>query len=82
MSDFGGEFISLKLDERLKELGIRVQRSVPHMPQQNGCAECFNQTLFEKAKAMCHQACLPKSWWEFCIEYAIHIDSNCSDIKK
>ena len=73
MSDFGGEFSSLKLKERLKELGIRVQHSVPHMPQQNGRAECFNWTLFEKAEAMCHQTCLPKSWWEFCIEYTIHV---------
>ena len=67
MSDFGGEFTSLNLEERLKELGICVQWSVPHMPQQNGRAEWFNWTLFEKAEAMCHQACLPKSWWEFCI---------------
>ena len=43
------------------------------MPQQNGHTECFNQTLFEKAEAMCHQACLPKSWWEFCVEYSIHV---------
>ena len=73
MSDFRGEFTSLKLEERLKELGICVQCSVPHIPQQNGWAECFNWTLFEKAEAMHHQVCLPKSWWEFCIEYAIHV---------
>ena len=50
------------------------------MPQQNGCAECFNQTLFEKAETMRHQACLPKSWWEFCIEYAIHLYNRTSII--
>ena len=58
MSDFGGGFTSLRLEEKLKELGICVQRSVPHMPQQNGRAEHFNQTLFEKLEAMRHQACL------------------------
>ena len=52
MSDFGGEFTSLRLGERLKELGICVQCSVPHMPQQNGRAERFNQTFFEKLEAM------------------------------
>ena len=36
MSDFGGEFDSIRLEERLKELGIHIQHSVPHMPQQNG----------------------------------------------
>ena len=41
--------------------------------QQNGRAECFNRTLFEKAEAMCHMACLPKSWWEFCVEYTVHV---------
>ena len=42
MSDFEGEFTSLKLEERLKELGICVQQSVPHMPQQNWHTECFS----------------------------------------
>ena len=73
MSDFGGEFTSLRLEERLKELGIRVQCSVPHMPQQNGRAQHFNRTLFEKSEAMRHQACLPRSWWEFCVEYSVHV---------
>ena len=48
MSDFGGEFTSLRLEEYFKELGIHV---VPHMPQQNGRAE--------KSEAVRHQACLP-----------------------
>ena len=61
MSDFGGEFTSLRLEEHFKELGICVQRSVPHMPQQNGRAKHFNRTLFEKSETMRHQACLPRS---------------------
>ena len=73
MSDFGGEFTSLRLEEQFKELGIHIQRSVPHMPQQNGRAKCFNWTLFEKSEAMRHQACLPRSWWEFCVEYSVHV---------
>ena len=81
MSDFGGEFTSLRLEERLKELGIHIQRSVPHMPQQNGRAKCFNQTLFKKSEAMRHQACLPRSWWEFCVEYSVHV-YNQTPIKR
>src|SRR5271163_4166576 len=73
MSDMGGEFTSLKLTEKLKELGIKIYRSVPHMAQQNGRAERFNRTLFEKSEAMRHHACLPKSWWEFCVKYAVHV---------
>ena len=43
------------------------------MPQQNGRAERFNRTLFEKSEAMRHQACLPRFWWEFCVEYSVHV---------
>src|SRR5271168_552906 len=73
MSDMGGEFTSHKLLDRFKELGIKVLNSVPHMPQQNGRAERFNRMLFEKAEAMRHFACLPKSWWKFCVEYAVYV---------
>ena len=73
MCDMGGEFTSLKLTEKFKEVGMNIFHSVPHTPQQNGRAEHFNRTLFEKAEAMHHMACLPKSWWEFCIEYAVHV---------
>ena len=51
------------------------------MPQQNGTAEHFNWTLFEKSEAMRHQACLPRSWWEFCVEYSIHV-YNRTPIKR
>ena len=43
------------------------------MPQQNGCAERFNQTIIEKAQAMRFTACLPQSWWEFCVLHAVHL---------
>ena len=73
MCDMGGEFTSLKLTEKFKELGMKIFHSIPHAPQQNGRAERFNRTLFEKAEAMCHMVCLPKSWWKFCIKYAVHV---------
>ena len=73
MCDMGGKFTSLKLTEKFKELGMKIFHSIPHSPQQNGRAEHFNRTLFEKAEAMCYIACLPKFWWEFCIEYAVHV---------
>jgi hypothetical protein len=27
----------------------------------------------EKAQAICLEACLPQNWWEFAVNYAIHI---------
>ena len=80
MSDMGGEFTSTRLQEKLTELGIKIFHSVPHMPQQNGRAEHINRTIFEKSEAMRHFACLPKSWWEFCVDmqYMYTIEHLCS----
>ena len=49
MTDAGGEYKSLDLSCKLKELGILSRTSVPHMHQQNGRAERLNKTLIEKA---------------------------------
>ena len=73
MTDLGGEFTSLKITDLFKEKRIKIFHSVAHMHQQNGRAEHFNRTLFEKVEAMQHHACLPKSWWEFCVKYTVHV---------
>ena len=41
MSDAGGEYKSDAFLKILKDAGITVRQSAPHMPQQNGCAERF-----------------------------------------
>jgi hypothetical protein len=73
MIDAGGEFKSNELRMFLKELGINILTSVPHMHQQNGCAERFIRTIVEKAQAICLKACIPQNWWEFAVNYAVHI---------
>ena len=27
----------------------------------------------DKSEAMCHEACIPESWWEFSIAHATHV---------
>ena len=81
MSDAGGEYKSNKFLTTLKDNGINVLQSVPHTPQQNGRAERFMRTCMDKAEAMCHQACLPQSWWEFAVEQAVHL-YNRTPIKR
>jgi len=76
MVDKGGEFDDAELLDELAELGIKIFQSVPYQPQQNGRAECFNRTLMDKAQAMHLAACLPPSWWEFCILHAVHIHNR------
>jgi transposase InsO family protein len=73
MIDTGGEFKSEELRTCLKELGINILTSVLHMHQQNGCAERFIRTIVEKAQAICLEACLPQNWWEFAVNYAVHV---------
>ena len=53
--------------------GVTHQTSVPHTPQQNSHAERFNRTLLEKAEAIHHNACLPKSFWQDAVEIPLHI---------
>lgn len=73
MIDAGGEFKSRELTTFLKEQGISILTSVPHMHQQNGRAERFIRTIMDKAQAIRFDACLPQSWWEFAVNYATHV---------
>ena len=57
--DAGGEFKSQEFTIFLRELGINILTSVPHMHQQNGCTERFIHTVMDKAQAMHLDACLP-----------------------
>jgi Integrase core domain len=50
MIDAGGEFKSNELRTFLKELGINILTSVPHMHQQNGHAERFIRTIVKKLR--------------------------------
>jgi hypothetical protein len=73
MIDTGGEFKSNELRTFLKEFGINILTSVLHMHQQNGHAERFIWTIVEKAQAIRLEACIPQNWWEFAVNYAVHV---------
>ncbi|GJZ62198.1 putative RNA-directed DNA polymerase [Tanacetum coccineum] len=49
-SDNGGEYSSRESIEYCAENGIRMLKTVPETPQQNGVAERMNRTLNERAK--------------------------------
>src|SRR5712691_1924446 len=73
MSDAGGEYTSKALTSLLRDKGIEILQSIPHMHQQNGRAERIIRTLSEKAETLQLQACLPQSWWEFALDHASHV---------
>jgi transposase InsO family protein len=71
--DGGGEFRSGKTLDFLLQKGIKVLKSLLHEQQQNGRAERFNRTIWDKAQALRFQACLPESWWEFAVTHALYL---------
>jgi transposase InsO family protein len=73
MSDAGGEYKSDAFDNMLRDQGIKIFTSTPHTPQQNGRAERFMRTFMDKAESMRFTACIPQSWWEFSVEYAVQL---------
>ena len=72
-SDHGGEYTSSTLWNFLSKNGIEHQKTVPHTPQQNGRAECFNHMLLDKSEAMQQHACLLPSFWQDVIKTSLHI---------
>ncbi|KAJ2945209.1 hypothetical protein O0L34_g9278 [Tuta absoluta] len=72
-SDNGREFVNGPMSTFLRENGIIHQTSVAYNPQQNGVAERVNRTIVEKARAMLHDAKLPKAYWGEAVNTAIHL---------
>ncbi|PIL29084.1 hypothetical protein GSI_09132 [Ganoderma sinense ZZ0214-1] len=75
-SDSGGELKSHAFTNMLKDKGIEIIPSAPHIHQQNGRAERIIRTLMDKSEAMRHDACIPQSWWEFSFEHAAHLHNR------
>ncbi|GJW36973.1 retrovirus-related pol polyprotein from transposon TNT 1-94 [Tanacetum coccineum] len=72
-SDNGGEYSSRDFIEYCAENGIRMLKTVPETPQQNGVAERMNRTLNERAKSMRLHAGLPKMFWEDSVTMAAYL---------
>ena len=62
-SDNGGEYIDGGFSEYCITQGIRMEKTIPGTPQQNGVAERMNRTLNERARSMRLHAGLPKTFW-------------------
>ena len=63
-SDNGGEYIDGGFNEYCAAQGIRMEKTIPGTPQQNGVAERMNRTLNELARSIRLHARLPKTFWE------------------
>ncbi|MBW0468623.1 hypothetical protein O181_008338 [Austropuccinia psidii MF-1] len=63
-TDRGGEFNSQSLVNFLTRQGIYLERGPPELPQTNGVAERFNQTLLSKMRCLLGQSNVPVSYWD------------------
>ncbi|KIK13515.1 hypothetical protein PISMIDRAFT_17935 [Pisolithus microcarpus 441] len=72
-SDRGGEFMGKEFSSLLNSKGIVHELSIADQPQQNGRAEWFNRTVLEKAGSIRHYACVPKRFWNFAFDCALHV---------
>ena len=62
-SDNGGEYIDGGFSEYCAAQGIRMEKTIPGTPQQNGVAERMNRSLNERARSMRLHAGLLKTFW-------------------
>ena len=62
-SDNGEEYIDGGFSEYCAAQGIRMEKTIPGTPQQNGVVERMNRILNEGARSMRLYAGLPKTFW-------------------
>lgn len=62
-TDGGGEYLSHVLADHLADAGILHQTSCPNSSQQNGVAERFQRTLYDRVRCMLSEADMSWGWW-------------------
>nr|GEV26433.1 retrotransposon protein, putative, Ty1-copia subclass [Tanacetum cinerariifolium] len=72
-SDRGGEYMSQKFLDYLKDHGIIAHLTPPYTPQHNGVSERRNRTLLDIVRSMMSQTTLPNSFWDYALETAARI---------
>ena len=72
-SDNGGEYIGGWFSEYCVAQEIKMEKTIPGTPQQNGVAERMNKTLNERARSMRLHAGLPKTFWVDAVSTAAYL---------
>ena len=72
-SDNGGEYIDGGFKEYCATNGIRMEKTIPGIPQQNGVAEHMNRTINERARSMRLHFGLPKMFWVNVVNTAVYL---------
>ncbi|KAJ9542804.1 LOW QUALITY PROTEIN: hypothetical protein OSB04_029310 [Centaurea solstitialis] len=69
----GDEYFSIEIDTFCEENGIKLERTSPFTPQQNGLAEHKNGTLVEMVNCMLNLSRLPTNLWGKALLTICHI---------
>lgn len=72
-SDNGGEYVNKRLEDFLKDSGIKHQTSIAYVKQQNGTAERMNRTLQDKARCLLLNSELPLKFWGEAMNTAAYV---------
>ncbi|KAL6329806.1 hypothetical protein AAG906_037515 [Vitis piasezkii] len=67
------EYINGRFCEHCAAQGIRMEKTIPRTPQQNGVVERMNRTLNERARSMRLHAGLPKTFWADVVSTAAYL---------
>lgn len=70
-SDNGTEIKNANVEQLLRELGIRHEKSVAYSPQQNGRIEREMRTVVESARSAIHARSLNENLWAEAVNYAV-----------
>lgn len=71
-ADNGGEYRG-PFEKYCKDYGIKLQKTVPKTPQENGVAERMNRTIVERIRCMLSHAKLPKLFWGEAMRTAVDL---------
>ena len=71
--DRGGEYLSTKFTQFLKDNGILAQLTPPYTPQMNGVSERRNRTLLDMIRSMMSFLKLPIYLWGYALETASRV---------
>lgn len=80
MSNNGGEYRDKKLKEFCATNGIKLKRTTPETPQQNGVVEYMNRTLNKHARIMRIHASLSKMFQAEAISIAAYLINYRSQV--
>ena len=72
-SDNGGEYTDGDLKEFCASNCIRMEKTIPGTPQQNGVVERMNRTINERARSIRLHAGLPPIFWSEAVNTAVYL---------